>query len=51
MTLAVTEQELVQLLAEVPFTRSYGFRLLSIGEGECALFVPFQPVSNAPAAS
>jgi len=49
MTLAVTEPELVHLLAEVPFTRSYGFRLQSIGDGECALYVPFSPCSSAPA--
>jgi uncharacterized protein (TIGR00369 family) len=48
MTLAVTEQELAQLLAEVPFTRSYGFRLQSIGEGECSLSVPFQPAFERP---
>ena len=48
MTLAVTEQELAQLLAEVPFTRSYGFRLQSMGDGECALSVPFQPAFERP---
>lgn len=48
MTLAVTEQELAQLLAEVPFTRSYGFRLQSIGDGECAIAVPFQPIFERP---
>jgi uncharacterized protein (TIGR00369 family) len=48
MTLAVTEPELVHLLAEVPFTRSYGFRLQSIGDGECALYVLFQPMFERP---
>lgn len=48
MTLAVTERELAQLLSEVPFTRSYGFRLQSIGDGECSLSVPFQPAFERP---
>jgi len=48
MTLAVTGEQLVQLLSEVPFTRSYGFRLQSIGDGECALSVPFQPMFERP---
>ena len=48
MALAVTESELRQLLADVAFTRSYGFRLHSIGEGECVLEVPFQPAFERP---
>ena len=42
MPLAVTEDELRQLLASVSFTRSYGFRLHAIADGECTLEVPFQ---------
>jgi len=48
MPLAVTEQELEQLLSDVPFTSSYGFRLHSLGDGECALSVPFQPRFERP---
>ena len=48
MSLAVTEPELRQLLADVAFTRNYGFRLHSIGDGECSLEVPFQPAFERP---
>ena len=48
MGLAVTESELRALLAEVAFTRSYGFRLHSIAEGECTLEVPFQEAFERP---
>ncbi|MGQ4809968.1 hypothetical protein NKDENANG_03411 [Candidatus Entotheonellaceae bacterium PAL068K] len=46
--LAVTEQELQQLLQEVAFTRSYGFSLLTIGDGACALHVAFQEAFERP---
>lgn len=48
MALAVTESELRQLLAETAFTRSYGFRLYSIADGECILDVPFQEAFERP---
>ena len=48
VTLAVTEPELEQLLTEVAFTRNYGFRLHSIGDGECAISVPFQQAFERP---
>ena len=48
MPLAVTESELQQLLSEVAFTRSYGFRLHSIADGECVLSVPFQKAFERP---
>ncbi len=48
MHLAVTESELQQLLSEVSFTRGYGFRLHSIGDGECAIAVPFQQAFERP---
>jgi uncharacterized protein (TIGR00369 family) len=48
MHLAVTESELQQLLSEVSFTRGYGFRLHSIGDGECAIAVPFQHAFERP---
>src|SRR5262249_36444585 len=48
MPLAVTEQELEQLLSDVPFTNSYGFHLHSISDGERALSVPFQPLFERP---
>jgi uncharacterized protein (TIGR00369 family) len=48
MALAVTEAELRDILAGVPFTRAYGFRLHSIGDGECMVDVPFQPAFERP---
>ncbi len=48
MALAVTEAELRHILAGVPFTRAYGFRLHSIGDGECMVDVPFQPAFERP---
>ena len=48
MALAVTEAELHHILAGVPFTRAYGFRLHSIGDGECMVDVPFQPAFERP---
>src|SRR6266568_5823923 len=48
MGLAATESELQEILAEVAFTRNFGFRLHSIGGGECALSVPFQPAFERP---
>lgn len=48
MALAVTEAELRELLAETPFTRAFGFRVFSIGEGTCTLEVPFQGVFERP---
>src|SRR5712692_8362350 len=48
MALAATESELQQILAEVAFTRNFGFRLHSIGDGECAISVPFQLAFERP---
>jgi acyl-coenzyme A thioesterase PaaI-like protein len=48
MSLAVGEGELRDLLSTVPFTRQYGFRLHAIGDGECALDVPFQEAFERP---
>ena len=46
--LAVDEAELRELLARVPFTRAYGFRLHSIREDECVLDVPFRKTFERP---
>jgi uncharacterized protein (TIGR00369 family) len=46
--LAVTEQELRQLLQDVLFTRHYGFVLNRIGDGECTLDVPFDEKFTRP---
>lgn len=43
-----SENELRNLLAEVAFTRSHGFVLRSIGDGECCLDVPFQETFERP---
>jgi len=48
MALAVTEAELQRILDNVAFTRSYGFRLQAIGEGECTLEVPFRTDFERP---
>jgi uncharacterized protein (TIGR00369 family) len=48
MTLAVTEQELNQLLLETPFTKTYGFKIHKVGEGLCTLQVPFQSIFERP---
>jgi uncharacterized protein (TIGR00369 family) len=45
---AVTEGELRQLLSEVAFTKSYGFQLHAIGDGECSIEVPFQEAFERP---
>ena len=50
MSLAVGAEELRDLLAEVAFTRQYGFRLHAIGDGTCTLEVPFQEVFERPGA-
>jgi len=39
---------LQRILTEVAFTRNYGFQLHSIGDGEYALAVPFQPAFERP---
>ena len=48
MDLACKETELEQLLAEVPFTRNYGFALYCIGDGQCSISVPFQEAFERP---
>jgi uncharacterized protein (TIGR00369 family) len=48
MDLACTSEELEQLLAEVAFTRNFGFTLESIGHGQCSINVPFQEAFERP---
>ena len=48
MDLACTQTELEQLLAEVAFTRNFGFTLKSTGDGECSINVPFQEAFERP---
>jgi len=45
---AVSKPELQRLLTDLPFIRSYGFRVHSIAPGECVLAVPFQPAFERP---
>jgi acyl-coenzyme A thioesterase PaaI-like protein len=47
-SLAVTTQEIHQLLDDVAFIRHYGFRLTSIADGTCCLYVPFQDSFERP---
>jgi uncharacterized protein (TIGR00369 family) len=48
MNLACSKEELQQLLIDVAFTRAFGFLLHGIGDGECAIDVPFQEVFERP---
>ena len=48
MALAATEAELQSILEGVAFSRSYGFRLHAIDEGQCTLDVPYQSVFERP---
>ncbi|MHB8644255.1 MAG: PaaI family thioesterase [Thermomicrobiales bacterium] len=48
MDLAVTEAALQDLLEASPFNRPYGFRVQSIGDGICAVAVPFQFTYERP---
>ena len=44
----VTVSRLNDLLAEHEFTRRMGMRVLSLGEGECVLEVPYLPEYDRP---
>jgi len=46
--LAVSEEELKQVLSESAFARIYNFKLLSFGSGECTLIMPFQEDLERP---
>ena len=46
--LAVTEEELQQVLAASAFAGIYQFKLHSIADGECTLVAPFQPSLERP---
>src|SRR6202162_5809794 len=48
MNLACSEEELAQLLTEVAFTKSLGFALNGIGDGQCSIDVPFQEAFERP---
>ncbi len=48
MPLAVTESQIQQLIVSAPFMTAFGFRLQSLGDGECVLAVPFQPEFQRP---
>ncbi len=45
---AITEAEARQVLAETSFCRTFGFRLGSLGPGECTLLVPFNEAFERP---
>ena len=46
--LAITEDELKQVLEESAFARIYSFKLQSFGSGECTLTMPFQEDLERP---
>ena len=48
MDLACNQRELEHLLAEVAFTRNFGFTLNGIGDGQCSINVPFQEAFERP---
>ena len=48
MNLACSEKELEQLLSDVAFTRSLGFALHGIADGQCSIHVPFQAAFERP---
>ena len=41
-------QELNQLLQSHSFTKRYGFRVISVGDGACELHVPYLPDHDRP---
>lgn len=47
-TLAVTDEDLKQVLLESPFARIFNFRLYSFADGQCSLTVPFQKATERP---
>lgn len=48
MALAVTEQELVQIIEESDFIKIYGFALHSFAEGECTIYYKFRRQLERP---
>lgn len=46
--LAVTEEELQEVLKDSPFARIYDFRLDFVAYGECRLLMPFQEALERP---
>jgi uncharacterized protein (TIGR00369 family) len=46
--LAVTEEELIQILLGSAFAKIYNFELHSFGSGECTLWMPFQESIERP---
>ena len=48
MDLACKKEDLEQLLAEVTFSRDFGFTVREIGDGECSIDVPFQEAFERP---
>lgn len=48
MVSAVTVSALQDLLESSPFNRPYGFRVLSVDDGVCAVAVPFQFTHERP---
>ncbi|MDQ2923389.1 MAG: PaaI family thioesterase [Candidatus Dormibacteraeota bacterium] len=48
MTQGVSVEKLNLLLESQEFTRRYGFRVISAGDGTCELFVPYLPENDRP---
>lgn len=46
--MAASVEDLNQLLQSQEFTRRYGFRVLSVGDGTCELLVPYLPENDRP---
>ena len=47
-SLAVTAQEIEEILRTTPFAKIYNFKLASLGDGECTLHVPFAKETERP---
>ncbi len=48
MPLAVTEQELLEILGESEFIKFYGFALDAFSDGECSILCRFRPELQRP---
>jgi uncharacterized protein (TIGR00369 family) len=46
--MTVSPEQLEKILADTAFARPFGFRVRSIGDGECSLEAPFQAAFERP---
>ncbi len=48
MNLSVTPSEINEILRATPFAQIYQIRLVSLGDGECAIEIPYQNLFDRP---